>query len=101
MKVFLPIATTQTIKVIPRADNTAILLDIRNEETDVTVRTALTGTFLNGYLSVAFTYDFIEGGSYEVDIYTATEEILWRGKAYATAQTDLENFKINKDILTA
>jgi hypothetical protein len=43
---------------------------------------------------------FVEGESSEIEIFDAnTEELLYRGKSYATSQTDLENYKLTKGVL--
>jgi hypothetical protein len=39
-----------------------------------------------------------EGQSFEVTI-NENDNLIYRGKAYATAQTDLENFELNKGVL--
>jgi hypothetical protein len=39
-----------------------------------------------------------EGQSFEIEV-LEDGEITYRGKAYVTAQTDLENYEMNKGIL--
>jgi hypothetical protein len=40
----------------------------------------------------------IEGQSFEITI-NEDDVLIYRGKAFATAQTDLENFQLNKGVL--
>jgi hypothetical protein len=47
----------------------------------------------NGYMTFDFEYTFREGGNYSITIESDT--LIWRGKAYATDATDLENYKVN------
>jgi hypothetical protein len=39
-----------------------------------------------------------EGQSFEITI-NEDDVLIYRGKAFATAQTDLENFELNKGVL--
>jgi hypothetical protein len=40
----------------------------------------------------------IEGQSFEITI-NEDDVLIYRGKAFATSQTDLENFQLNKGVL--
>jgi hypothetical protein len=47
-----------------------------------------------------FVKTFVEGESSEIEIFDSiTDELLYRGKSYATSQTDLENYKLTKGVL--
>ena len=49
---------------------------------------------------VEFEKTFVEGESSEIEIFDAfNDDLLYRGKSYATTQTDLENFKLTKGVL--
>ena len=69
MEVFLPIATQQTLTVIPRWNSPIVSLRVSNEETgEIELFSIPTTTYNNGYLSMDFTYDFKEGGRYVLEI---------------------------------
>jgi len=36
-----------------------------------------------------------EGASFETKVLDTDDKLLWRGKIYATSQTDLENYTLN------
>jgi hypothetical protein len=101
MKVLLPIATEQIIQIIPRFESTNISFSIRDEETDITSTSAIVTTYSNGYMSIPFTFDFTnsEGKSYEITVETAGGDLIYRGKIFITVQTDLQNYKMNNDII--
>lgn len=100
MEVFLPIATQQTLTIIPRFNSGIVTLSVRNEETDLTQEFNILDTYYdNGYLSMDFAYDFKESESYSLEVKDNEEKILWRGKAFATSQ-DPQAYKINADIIT-
>jgi len=94
MEVFRPSNENHILKVIPRynVENCTIL--IRHELTDVLTTLENQRVYCdNGYATIPFEYQFKEGGSYHIEIITNSLTI-WRGKAYATDQTDLENYKL-------
>jgi hypothetical protein len=99
MKVFLPVATNQTLTIIPRFDSTNVSVLIRDEESDITTPITTTSSYIDGYMDIVIAYDFIEGCNYEIIVNDDNGNLIYRGKAYSTAQTDLENFKMNKDII--
>ena len=43
-----------------------------------------------------FEYPFKEGGTYEIEVYDLATNLLFRGKAFATNETDLQNYKLIK-----
>jgi hypothetical protein len=99
MEVFLPIATQQTLTIIPRYNSGTVTLSVRDEETDLSQEFNILDTrYDNGYLSMDFSYDFKETGSYSLEVKDNAAKILWRGKAIATAQ-DPQDFKMNVDII--
>ena len=51
--------------------------------------------FLNGYLTFEITKTVLEQESFEYAVYNLDSDLLFRGKAFATNQTDLQNYKIN------
>jgi len=42
----------------------------------------------------SFSYNFKEGGTYEIEVFDTMENLLFRGKAFATDVTDLQNYKL-------
>lgn len=98
MEVFKPISTSQTLIIIPRRNASSVTLNIRDEDTDSIQSMSLSTTYLNGYLSMDFAYDFHEGGNYELEV-TDANGLLWRGKAFATSQTPQE-YHLNNDLIT-
>ena len=94
MKVFKPSNASHTMTVIPRfnADIVTLLIhdELRDEQTEIeNIETYCE----NGYMTFEFSYTFREGGNYSMTIESDT--LIWRGKAYATNETDLENYKLN------
>lgn len=102
MTVFNPDNVTHTFKIIPRdyADlnilsplSIALLNEDKNVDVVVTEFT-ITDT-CNGYLSMSFIAKLNEGESFQIKITnTDTEEIIFRGKAFATDKAT-QNYNIN------
>lgn len=49
---------------------------------------------IGNYLSINFMLDIVEGDSFQLTIKDLSDNIIWKGKAYSTAQTDLQNYTL-------
>ena len=88
-------------KCIPRNYNGGIItFFMRDELKDLTIEIEVSTVYYqNGILILIFNdYIMKEGQSFEIVI-NENDELIYRGKAFATAQTDLENFELNKGVL--
>lgn len=88
-------------KCIPRNYNGGELTFLlRDELRDTTTEIEILGTYYqNSVLILNFEEPiFKEGQSFEITI-NENDILIYRGKAFATAQTDLENFELNKGVL--
>ncbi len=95
MIIFRPSEATQTVTIIPRYEVSSVTLKIRDESkaTEETF-TDLSATYSYGYLTFEFTKTVSEGSTFEYEVLD-DENTLFRGKAFATDEEDLENYKIN------
>lgn len=97
MIIFRPSSTTQTFTIIPRYNAENVTVIIKNKELDnVDVITTST-TFLNGYMTISINYNVKEDYSYNIEI-KDSETVIYRDVAYATDETDLQNYKISKNL---
>lgn len=73
---------------------------MRDELRDITYNIEyLSVSYQNNILAFQFDApELKEGQSFEITI-NQNDVLLYRGKAFATAQTDLENFELNKGVL--
>lgn len=96
MIIFRPSQETQTVTIIPRYEAGLVTLKIRDESkaTEETFED-LTASYTFGYLTFEFTKTVTEGSTFEFEV-LENENTLFRGKAFATDQTDLQNYKINQ-----
>jgi hypothetical protein len=88
-------------KCIPREYNSGLItFYLRDELKDLTHTIDVSTVYYqNSILTLIFDEPiFKEGQSFEVTI-NENDNLIYRGKAYATAQTDLENFELNKGVL--
>jgi hypothetical protein len=88
-------------KCIPRNYNEGeITFLMRDELRDITYNIVpLTINYVNNILIFQFGEpELKEGQSFEITI-NEDDVLIYRGKAFATAQTDLENFELNKGVL--
>jgi hypothetical protein len=96
MVILKPSEATHSITIIPRINASEISIVIKNESKNTTETIEdIETTFLNGYLTFEITKTVLEQESFEYAVYDIDSELLFRGKAFATNQTDLQNYKIN------
>ena len=96
MVILKPSEATHLITIIPRINASAISIVIKNESKNTTETIEdISTTFVNGYLTFEITKTVLEQESFEYSVYNLDSELLFRGKAFATNQTDLQNYKIN------
>ena len=95
MKVFKPSDTIHALYIVSRSIPETATLVLYNEPRDVTTSILIECDNIGGYLHANFTHFFKEGQSYELSVISSEMEILYRGKAYATNQEDLQNYKLN------
>lgn len=88
-------------KCIPRYYNEGELtFFLRDELRDIIFNVEILGSFYqNNVLILNFEEPILkEGQSFEITI-NEDDNLIYRGKAFSTAQTDLENFELNKGVL--
>ena len=87
------------IKVIPKVYVDSVELTLFNELTETNFTTIVPTVIQNGYMIIQFYFqDVFEGDSFELTLRETLEnKVIYRTKAYATAETDLENFKLIQD----
>ena len=68
MQVFRPSDLTHTLVFIPRVSTTTVLLKIRNELRDTENSIGVVGSVTNNVFMGSFSYDFKEGGTYEIEV---------------------------------
>jgi hypothetical protein len=86
-----------TIKFIPRYFTENVILNFRNELTNEETVIETSMTQINGLCYVIFSFPIEDATSFELTVLNASnEELLFRGKVFATLQTDLENYKMTK-----
>lgn len=96
MIIFRPENQTQTLTVIPRYNSDLVAVRLRNESKASEENfNNINTSYLNGYMTLAIDKSVSEAESYELEITDAeSQNILFRGKAFATDVVDLENYKI-------
>lgn len=99
MKVINSENTSHKIIIIPRFYFTGdVSMDLFNEETGETLTFELTPLTIDGYVYITFDQAFDNNSNLQIKI-TSGDEIAYRGKLFATNQTDnLQEYKITKDI---
>jgi len=99
MTILRPSLETQTITIIPRYSVTDGTLTLLNEETQVLNTFVVEPTFSFGYLTMAFDFVCLESESFNLELKDEGGNLVFRGKAFATDETDLENYKLSKNLL--
>jgi hypothetical protein len=98
MTILRPNLETQSITIIPRYDVETVTLTLLNEETQVLNTFTVSTTYANGYMGLEFDFDCLEAQSFNLEV-KDVNTVLFRGKAFATDETDLENYKLSKNLL--
>lgn len=97
MKVVNPANTSHEIVIIPRQYTyTDLVLELYNEETQLSEIVTNTFSTEDGLLTVGFDYDFIDGQKFQIKI-TEESEVLYRGKLIATTQST-QTFKASNEL---
>lgn len=86
---------SHTFSVIPRFFSTPVKLTLWNELTSQEMVYPVDATEDDGHMEITFSHPVKEGDTYEVRISDVSDRLMWRGKFYCTAQTDIENFTLN------
>jgi hypothetical protein len=95
------LSNTRTFKCIPSSYNGGIIvLNFRDETKNITYAIEYDSVYYQNFqLMIPFTgFTMTEGQSFEIEV-LEDGNLIYRGKAYVTAQTDLENYEMNKGIL--
>jgi len=90
-----------TFKCIPSGYNSGVIqLFLRDELKNFTTEIDITGVFYQNFQLFIDFSDFttIEGQSFGAEV-KEDGILIYRGKVYVTAQTDLENYELNKGVL--
>lgn len=94
MQVFRPSDMTHNLVFIPRVSTGNVVLKLRNELRDTETTFSISGSVTNNVFIGSFSYNFKEGASYEIEVFDDLENLLFRGKAFATDVQDLQNYKL-------
>lgn len=92
-----PNVVEHTLKVACRAYTGDLTMSIRDDYTKDALNVSVTVTKSNSYRSLAFNYHFEEGKWYALTLRDSNLIPVYRGKIYATSQTDLDKYSVLKD----
>ncbi len=99
MVILRPDNTTHQITIIPRVKSDIIAIVMKNEGKGTTEAFEnISTTYSSGYLTFEIEKTVLEQESFEYSVYAYDylgSNLIFRGKAFATNQTDLQNYKIN------
>ena len=82
-----------SILVAPREMVATVSMEFFNELKETTNIFSASTTNVNGLMQIDFNLEVVEGDSFQLTIKDTNGNVLWKGKAYATEQTDLQNFQ--------
>lgn len=100
MKVLNSANTSHEIVFIPRYYfDGDITMELYNEETSETLTFTLTPITIDGYVYINFDQEFDNNSNFQIKM-LSDDVIVYRGKLFVTDQTDLQEYKITKDIFT-
>jgi len=76
-----------------------VVMELYNEEKSTTETFTITPITIDGYVYIDFEKEFTNNTNCQITI-TSDDEIVYRGKLFVTDQTDLQEYKITKDVFT-
>ena len=96
MTIIRPIQTVQSISFLGRSNNASLTVQITDKQNDNNVYDELVSTILlNGVTTIEVEITFLkECNSYLIEVYDVAE-LVYRGLAFCTSQTDLQNYSNN------
>ena len=84
------------ITILPRNYYNVSKLILVNELTGETFNLETMNIINKGYMDVYFTLNNVKDkDSFKATLYSTTDELLWRGKLFATTQEDIQEYKMN------
>lgn len=102
MTIFNPLNDTQDFKIIPRYNAEFVSVFLKNESIGISGLIENIATiYENGFLRFTFqngdfNFKIKENESFSFEVKDSNNNnIIFRGKAFATSQSDLQNYKIN------
>lgn len=93
MKVINPNNSIHNLFLSPRAFVSNAKLWIRNELRDIEETINVTCEQIYGFVKIEFTKTVAEGQSFEFELLTTDNELLYRGKIYVTSQ-ETQNYRL-------
>jgi len=97
MNILRPIATAQTITVVPRSSaSSGITIELTDENTNSSTTITPSVTNTDGYMALEAIFSVLEGTFYNFSV-ILSGGIIYRGKLYCTAQTDLKQYTVNEN----
>src|SRR5690606_1551548 len=93
MNIIKPIATPQNLIFIPRFGAEEVNLLLTNEILEQTDTYLLPATYSNGMMTIVVEHDFRECESSTYQINNTDDNLMYRGKMFATDQTDFHDYK--------
>jgi len=97
MNIVNPNQSEHSLKVATRKYTGDLELTIRDDYSKETSTPEVVVTTSNSYRSLAFDYHFEEGKWYAITLRDSNEIPVYRGKVYATSQTELDAYSVLKD----
>ena len=97
MNIVNPNQSEHSLKVATRKYTGDLELTIRDDYSKETSTPEVVVTKSNSYRSLAFDYHFEEGKWYAITLRDSNEIPVYRGKVYATSQTELDVYSVLKN----
>lgn len=87
----------QSIKVLPRSLDSSVRFELIDKEQESNkIDQMVISTIEDDFIIVPFSANFFkEGRNYFISIYNTSDERIWRGEAFCTDETDLQNYSID------
>ena len=98
MKVIAPTTGNTDMTLIPRFyPDTAVVVSIFNETSQVTTTPANSYVIRNGEMIVSFTQTFVDKDKHQIKIVDSNSKVVFRGKTICTSQ-EPQDFKLTNGL---
>ena len=96
----LTTSATQSIKFIPRAYPSTVILKLTNKNTRLITAVGFSAVNSNGYMTITgASFSFVENTNYSMEVLDSdgSGDVIYRDTIFCTNQTDFDKFDVHKD----
>tara|TARA_R110000824_G_scaffold275279_2_gene463969 strand:+ start:614 stop:952 length:339 start_codon:yes stop_codon:yes gene_type:complete len=96
MKILKTSTGSQSIKFVPRAEESSVVFTITDKNKRTTSTVSVSVSNADGYMTVSGTFALVEGTSYFFEVKNSSGDLIYRDTVFCTDQTDYQKYTVNQ-----